>query len=87
MVFDILQGCCGKNCYVVMLIDGLLIIGDVCVKGECCLVECFGVSVYIVFLGEGECFFIFDVILKEIGGFRFFVCIVWVGIFMVEECI
>ncbi|MEM1247025.1 MAG: AAA family ATPase [Acidobacteriota bacterium] len=85
MALDTLQGRRGKNRHVVMLTDGLPITGDVRVKAERRLAERLGVSVHTVFLGEGECPSILDVISKETGGLRFLARVARAGTLTVEE--
>lgn len=85
LALDTLQGRRGKNRHIVMLTDGLPITGDVRVKGERRLAERLGVSVHTVFLGEGECPSILDVISKETGGLRFLARVARAGTLTVEE--
>jgi uncharacterized protein with von Willebrand factor type A (vWA) domain len=66
-----LRGGMGRNRHVVMLTDGLPIIGDPTVKAERALAQRLGVQVHTVFLGSGDCPPVLDEISRETGGMRF----------------
>ena len=66
-----LRGGCGRNRHIVMLTDGLPILGDPAVRAERALARRLGVSLHTVFLGGGECPMVLDQISHETGGLRF----------------
>lgn len=66
-----LRGGTGRNRHIVMLTDGLPIIGDPTVRRERALAGKLGVSLHTVFLGSGECPPVLDELSRETGGLRF----------------
>ena len=67
-----LRGGSGRNRHVVLLTDGLPIIGDTTVRRERQLARRLGVALHTVFLGNGDCPPVLDDISLETGGLRFF---------------
>jgi uncharacterized protein with von Willebrand factor type A (vWA) domain len=66
-----LQGGGGRNRHIVMLTDGLPILGDPSVRRERALARRLGVSLHTVFLGAGECPAVLDQLSTETDGLRF----------------
>ncbi|MYF94046.1 MAG: AAA domain-containing protein [Holophagales bacterium] len=66
-----LRGGSGRNRHVVLLTDGLPIIGDTTVRRERQLARRLGVALHTVFLGNGDCPPVLDDISQETGGLRF----------------
>ncbi len=66
-----LRGGSGRNRHVVLLTDGLPIIGDTTVARERQLARRLGVALHTVFLGNGDCPPVLDDISLETGGLRF----------------
>ncbi len=66
-----LRGGSGRNRHVVLLTDGLPIIGDTTVRRERQLARRLGVALHTVFLGNGDCPPVLDDISLETGGLRF----------------
>ncbi len=66
-----LRGGSGRNRHVVLLTDGLPIIGDTSVRRERQLARRLGVALHTVFLGNGDCPPVLDDISAETGGLRF----------------
>ncbi len=66
-----LRGGMGRNRHVVMLTDGLPIIGDPTVRRERALARRLGVSLHTVFLGAGPCPVVLDELSEETQGLRF----------------
>ena len=66
-----LRGCAGRERHVVLLSDGMPILGDPNVRNERALAQRLGVKVHTVFLGLGECPKVLDEISRETGGLRF----------------
>ncbi len=66
-----LRGGSGRNRHVVLLTDGLPIIGDTTVRRERQLARRLGVSLHTVFLGNGDCPPVLDDISIETAGLRF----------------
>lgn len=67
-----LRGGSGRNRHVVLLTDGLPIIGDTTVRRERQLARRLGVALHTVFLGNGDCPPVLDDISLETGGLRFY---------------
>jgi MoxR-like ATPase len=61
----------GRNRHLVLLTDGVPVLGDPCVIRERELAQRLGVRVHTVFLGLGECPEVLDEISKATGGVRF----------------
>lgn len=57
--------------HVVLLTDGVPVVGDPAVRNERALARRLGVSVHTVFLGLGECPPVLDSLSRETGGLRF----------------
>ena len=68
---DGLRGGSGRNRHIVLLTDGLPIIGDTTVRRERQLACRLGVALHTVFLGNGDCPPVLDDISIETGGLRF----------------
>jgi Mg-chelatase subunit ChlD len=66
-----LRGCAGRDRHVVLLSDGVPVLGDPNVRNERALARRLGVKVHTVFLGLGECPAVLDEISRETGGLRF----------------
>ena len=66
-----LRGGSGRNRHVVLLTDGLPIIGDTTVRRERQLARRLGVALHTVFLGNGDCPPVLDDISLETDGLRF----------------
>ena len=66
-----LRGGSGRNRHVVLLTDGLPIIGDTSVRRERQLARRLGVALHTVFLGNGDCPPVLDDISLETAGLRF----------------
>ena len=66
-----LRGGSGRNRHIVLLTDGLPIIGDTTVRRERQLARRLGVALHTVFLGNGDCPPVLDDISLETGGLRF----------------
>ena len=66
-----LRGGSGRNRHVVLLTDGLPIIGDTTVRRERQLARRLGVALHTVFLGNGDCPPVLDDISLETAGLRF----------------
>ncbi|HTO05804.1 MAG TPA: AAA family ATPase [Myxococcota bacterium] len=66
-----LRGCAGRERHVVLLSDGVPVLGDPNVRSERALARQLGVKVHTVFLGLGECPAVLDDISRETGGLRF----------------
>ncbi len=66
-----LRGGSGRNRHIVLLTDGLPIIGDTTVRRERQLAHRLGVALHTVFLGNGDCPPVLDDISAETGGLRF----------------
>ncbi len=66
-----LRGGSGRNRHIVLLTDGLPIIGDTSVRRERQLARRLGVALHTVFLGNGDCPPVLDDISLETGGLRF----------------
>ena len=66
-----LRGGSGRNRHVVLLTDGLPIIGDTTVRRERQLARRLGVALHTVFLGNGDCPPVLDDISLETSGLRF----------------
>ena len=66
-----LRGGSGRNRHIVLLTDGLPIIGDTTVRRERQLARRLGVALHTVFLGNGDCPPVLDDISIETGGLRF----------------
>lgn len=66
-----LRGGSGRNRHIVLLTDGLPIIGDTTVKRERQLAHRLGVALHTVFLGNGDCPPVLDDISAETAGLRF----------------
>ncbi len=66
-----LSGGSGRNRHVVLLTDGLPIIGDTTVRRERRLARRLGVALHTVFLGNGDCPPVLDDISLETAGLRF----------------
>ncbi len=66
-----LRGGSGRNRHIVLLTDGLPIIGDTSVRRERQLARRLGVALHTVFLGNGDCPPVLDDISGETGGLRF----------------
>ncbi len=66
-----LRGGSGRNRHIVLLTDGLPIIGDTTVRRERQLARRLGVALHTVFLGNGDCPPVLDDISAETGGLRF----------------
>ncbi|MYB20705.1 MAG: AAA domain-containing protein [Holophagales bacterium] len=67
-----LRGGSGRNRHIVLLTDGLPIIGDTTVRRERQLARRLGVALHTVFLGNGDCPPVLDDISLETGGLRFY---------------
>lgn len=67
-----LRGGSGRNRHVVLLTDGLPIIGDTTVRRERQLARRLGVALHTVFLGNGDCPPVLDDISLETAGLRFY---------------
>lgn len=67
-----LRGGSGRNRHVVLLTDGLPIIGDTTVRRERQLARRLGVALHTVFLGNGDCPPVLDDISIETAGLRFY---------------
>ncbi len=68
---DGLRGGSGRNRHIVLLTDGLPIIGDTTVRRERQLARRLGVALHTVFLGNGDCPPVLDDISVETSGLRF----------------
>lgn len=66
-----LRGGSGRNRHIVLLTDGLPIIGDTSVRRERQLARRLGVALHTVFLGNGDCPPVLDDISAETAGLRF----------------
>lgn len=66
-----LRGGSGRNRHIVLLTDGLPIIGDTTVRRERQLARRLGVALHTVFLGNGDCPPVLDDISLETSGLRF----------------
>ena len=66
-----LRGGSGRNRHIVLLTDGLPIIGDTTVRRERQLAHRLGVALHTVFLGNGDCPPVLDDISLETAGLRF----------------
>ena len=66
-----LSGCAGRDRHVVMLTDGVPVLGDPTVARERALARRLGVKVHTVYLGSGACPEVLDVLSHETGGLRF----------------
>lgn len=66
-----LRGGSGRNRHIVLLTDGLPIIGDTTVRRERQLARRLGVALHTVFLGNGDCPPVLDDISLETAGLRF----------------
>jgi MoxR-like ATPase/Mg-chelatase subunit ChlD len=71
MALEALKGGMGRNRHIVMLTDGLPIIGDPTVRKERALAKKLGVQLHTVFLGSGDCPPVLDELSRETGGLRF----------------
>ncbi len=71
MALDALRGRRGANRHVVMLTDGLPILGDTQVRAERALAKKLGVSLHTVFVGDGASPPVLDSISHETSGLRF----------------
>ncbi len=71
VAIEALRGGMGRNRHVVMLTDGLPIIGDPSVRRERAEAKRLGVALHTVFLGSGECPPVLDDLSRETGGLRF----------------
>ncbi len=69
---DGLRGGSGRNRHIVLLTDGLPIIGDTTVRRERQLARRLGVALHTVFLGNGDCPPVLDDISLETAGLRFY---------------
>ena len=67
-----LRGGSGRNRHIVLLTDGLPIIGDTTVRRERQLARRLGVALHTVFLGNGDCPPVLDDISLETSGLRFY---------------
>ncbi|MDE2690851.1 MAG: AAA family ATPase [Acidobacteriota bacterium] len=67
-----LRGGSGRNRHIVLLTDGLPIIGDTTVRRERQLARRLGVALHTVFLGNGDCPPVLDDISLETAGLRFY---------------
>ena len=71
LALDEFRGRRARDRHVVLLTDGIPIVGDPAVKRERALARALGVRVHTVFLGVGECPRVLDEISRETGGLRF----------------
>jgi uncharacterized protein with von Willebrand factor type A (vWA) domain len=65
------RGAPGRERHIVMLTDGVPVLGDPAVRSERALARELGVRVHTVFLGMGECPAVLDEISRETAGLRF----------------
>jgi uncharacterized protein with von Willebrand factor type A (vWA) domain len=65
------RGASGRERHIVLLTDGVPVLGDPAVRGERALARELGVRVHTVFLGLGECPAVLDEISRETRGLRF----------------
>jgi MoxR-like ATPase len=65
------RGRAGRNRHVVMLTDGVPVVGDPTIAAERALARRLGVRIHTVFLGVGDCPAVLDLISRETGGLRF----------------
>ncbi|HXZ84124.1 MAG TPA: vWA domain-containing protein, partial [Myxococcota bacterium] len=61
----------GRERHIVLVSDGIPVLGDPSVRSERALARRLGVKVHTVFLGGGECPAVLDEISRETGGLRF----------------
>ncbi len=69
---DALQEHRGVNRHIIMLTDGVPVLGDPVVSAERALAARLGVRIHTVFLGKGDCPKVLDAISLETEGMRFF---------------